>query len=118
MKKVFVGFLAIAAILQAPTQALASCGVASFYGHGDGFHGRRTANGETFNKWALTAASRTLPMGARIRVTDQKTGKSVVVRINDRGPYSGGRVLDLSYAAFSELRSPSQGVARVCYQRI
>lgn len=118
MKKAIAGLLAIAAILQSPGRAAASCGVASFYGHGDGFHGRRTASGERFNKWALTAASRTLPIGTRVRVTDQKTGRSVVVRINDRGPYSGGRVLDLSYAAFSKLRSPSQGLARVCYQKV
>lgn len=101
-----------------PTKANATCGVASFYGHNDGFHGRRTASGEQFNKWALTAASRILPLGTRIKVTDQRTGKSVIVRINDRGPYTGGRILDLSYGAFAKLRSPSSGLANVCYQRV
>ncbi|WP_147027178.1 septal ring lytic transglycosylase RlpA family protein [Methylobacterium oxalidis] len=72
-------------------------GVASWYG--PGFHGRRTANGERFNTRALTAAHRTLPFGTRVRVTNQTNGRSVVVRINDRGPYAGGRVIDLSSAS-------------------
>jgi len=72
-------------------------GVASCYG--PGFHGRRTANGEKFNNHALTAAHKTLPFGSRVRVTNEHTGRSVVVRINDRGPYAHGRVIDLSRAA-------------------
>ncbi|GEP05633.1 hypothetical protein MOX02_36710 [Methylobacterium oxalidis] len=71
--------------------------MASWYG--PGFHGRRTANGERFNTRALTAAHRTLPFGTRVRVTNQTNGRSVVVRINDRGPYAGGRVIDLSSAS-------------------
>src|SRR3954447_5354674 len=71
-------------------------GIASRYG--PGFHGRRTANGEKFNNHALTAAHKTLPFGSRVRVTNERTGRSVVVRINDRGP-SHGRVIDLSKAA-------------------
>jgi rare lipoprotein A len=66
---------------------------------GDGFHGRRTASGEVFNAYALTAAHKTLRFGTQLRVTNVRTGKSVVVRINDRGPYAHGRGLDLSYAA-------------------
>ena len=72
-------------------------GAASWYG--PGFHGKRTANGETFNTNALTAAHKTLPFGTEVRVTNERTGKSVVVRINDRGPYAHGRVIDLSKAA-------------------
>lgn len=72
-------------------------GKASWYG--PGFHGRRTASGETFNTHALTAAHRTLPFGTRVRVVNKKTGKSVVVRINDRGPFAHGRVIDLSRAS-------------------
>lgn len=72
-------------------------GRASWYG--PGFHGRRTASGETFNTNDLTAAHRTLPFGTRVRVVNKKTGKSVVVRINDRGPYAHGRVIDLSKAS-------------------
>ncbi|WP_262271150.1 MULTISPECIES: septal ring lytic transglycosylase RlpA family protein [Microvirga] len=72
-------------------------GRASWYG--PGFHGRRTASGETFNTNDLTAAHRTLPFGTRVRVVNRQTGKSVVVRINDRGPYAHGRVIDLSKAS-------------------
>ena len=67
--------------------------------YGPGFHGRRTASGETFNTNDLTAAHRTLPFGTRVRVVNKKTGRSVVVRINDRGPYAHGRVIDLSRAS-------------------
>ena len=72
-------------------------GVASWYG--PGFHGKKTANGERFNTHTLTAAHKTLPFGTKVRVTNETTGKSVVVRINDRGPYAHGRVIDLSKAA-------------------
>jgi rare lipoprotein A len=72
-------------------------GQASWYG--PGFHGKRTASGETFNTNALTAAHRTLPFGTRVKVVNKKTGRSVVVRINDRGPYAHGRVIDLSRAS-------------------
>lgn len=74
-----------------------SGGLASWYG--PGFSGHRTASGERFNTGALTAAHRFLPFGSRVRVTSRRTGRSVVVRINDRGPYVGGRVIDLSPAA-------------------
>jgi rare lipoprotein A len=76
-------------------------GVASWYG--PRFHGRRTANGETFNRYALTAAHKTLPLGTRVMVSNPRTGKTIEVRINDRGPYIGNRVLDLSEAAASAL---------------
>ncbi len=72
-------------------------GKASWYG--PGFHGRRTASGERFDTNELTAAHRTLPFGTRVRVVNKKTGQSVVVRINDRGPYAHGRVIDLSRAS-------------------
>lgn len=76
-------------------------GVASWYG--PGFHGRLTANGERFNQNELTAAHKTLPFGARVLVESPRTGKQVVVRINDRGPFVKGRVIDLSKAAAQEL---------------
>src|SRR3954463_13853003 len=72
-------------------------GEASWYG--PGFHGRQTATGERFNTNDLTAAHKTLPFGTKVRVTNERTGRSVVVRINDRGPYAHGRVIDLSKAA-------------------
>jgi len=93
----------------------ASCVGASYYGIGDGYHGQTTANGERFNTYAMTAAHRSLPFGTRLRVTHG--GRSVVVRINDRGPFVAGRDLDLSYAAFSALASPSRGHINVCYSR-
>ena len=87
---------------------------ASTYGGGDGFHGRKTANGERFNKNALTAAHKTLPFNSRVKVTNTKNGKSVTVRINDRGPYHGNRCLDLSTAAMSQIGG--DGVAQVKWQ--
>jgi len=81
----------------APAGKVIQSGRASWYG--PGFHGRRTASGETFNTNELTAAHRTLPFGTKVRVVNKKTGKSVVVRINDRGPYAHGRVIDLSKAS-------------------
>jgi rare lipoprotein A len=86
-------------------------GRASWYGKL--FHGRRTANGERFNMNALTAAHRTLPLGSYVRVTNPATNDSVVVRINDRGPYARGRVIDLSYAAARILHLQHVGTARV-----
>lgn len=76
-------------------------GIASYYGKR--FHGRTTANGERFNMRALTAAHKTLPFGTKVRVTNPRNGRSVVVRINDRGPYAGGRAIDLSRAAAEEI---------------
>src|SRR5882724_4074315 len=72
-------------------------GVASWYG--PGFHGRRTANGEVYDQYELTAAHPSLPLGSRVMVTSLTNGRTVEVRINDRGPFVGGRVVDLSYAA-------------------
>ncbi|HEX3635337.1 MAG TPA: septal ring lytic transglycosylase RlpA family protein [Paraburkholderia sp.] len=86
-------------------------GRASWYGRG--FHGRRTANGERYDMHAMTAAHRTLPLGSYVRVTNPATSRSVIVRINDRGPYARGRVIDLSMAAASALDMRRAGTARV-----
>ena len=83
--------------LTSPPRAPAISGRASWYG--PGFHGRRTASGEVFNTNSLTAAHKTLPFGTRVKVTSRATGRSVVVRINDRGPFVRGRVIDLSRAS-------------------
>jgi peptidoglycan lytic transglycosylase len=72
-------------------------GVASWYG--PGFHGRRTANGEVYDQYELTAAHQTLALGTRVMVTSATNGRSVEVRVNDRGPFVDGRIIDLSYAA-------------------
>lgn len=77
-------------------------GTATWYG--GRFHGRRTASGEAFNTYTLTAAHRTLPFGTWVRVTNLSNGRSVIVRINDRGPYTKGRILDMSRAAAQQIR--------------
>ncbi|MDH2381474.1 septal ring lytic transglycosylase RlpA family protein [Bradyrhizobium sp. CER78] len=87
---------------------LASQGVASFYSDE-----QETASGEKFNAHELTAAHPTLPFGTKLRVTDVKTGRSVTVRVNDRGPYVPGRILDVSYSAAQSLGMIGKGVANV-----
>ncbi|MEP5938701.1 MAG: septal ring lytic transglycosylase RlpA family protein [Erythrobacter sp.] len=86
-------------------------GRASFYGKR--FHGRMTANGELFNMNAMTAAHKTLPFGTMVRVTNARNGRSVVVRINDRGPFIRGRVIDLSRAAARKIGMIQSGHASV-----
>lgn len=85
-----------------------SNGIASFY-----TEGQQTANGERFDPYAMTAAHRTLPFGTRLRVTNIATGRSVMVRVNDRGPYIKGRVVDVSYSAAMALGMVQSGVASV-----
>lgn len=91
---------------------------ASFYGRGDGTDGGPTASGERFNSEAMTAAHKTLPLGTRIRVTNKSNGQSVVVRINDRGPYISGRCLDLSAGAFDAIGNTGAGTMTVTIQRV
>lgn len=86
-------------------------GLASFYA--DRYHGRRTASGERFDQQALTAAHRTLPFGTRVRVTRLDDGRHTVVRINDRGPFVRGRVIDLSRRAAQELGMETDGMVSV-----
>jgi rare lipoprotein A len=78
--------------------------------YGPGFHGRRTANGEIFDTNEMTMAHRSLAFGSRVRVTNLDNGRSIVVRVNDRGPYVGGRIADLSHAAASRLGFIEDGV--------
>jgi rare lipoprotein A (peptidoglycan hydrolase) len=85
--------------------------LASYYGHQ--FDGQPTASGETFDMLGMTAAHRSLPFGTRVRVTNLTNGRSATVRINDRGPFVKGRVLDLSYAAAERLRMVGSGVEPV-----
>lgn len=91
-------------------------GVASYYGKG--FHGRRAANGEIFNMNAMTAAHKSLPFGTRLQVTNVTNGRSVIVRIQDRGPYIRGRVLDLSYGAAKAIGMVQSGTAKIKYARL
>jgi rare lipoprotein A len=89
---------------------------ASWYG--PKYHGRLTASGEVFDMTKLTAAHRDLPFGARLKVTEPRSGRSVTVRVNDRGPFVPGIDLDLSWAAARGLGIERQGLAKVQYERL
>jgi rare lipoprotein A len=104
--------LASGLLVVASSEAFAQCGGASWYA----LHSR-TASGERMVPSALTAAHRSLPFGTKVRVTNQKNGRSVVVRINDRGPFVRGRFLDLSRGAARQLGFISSGKAKVCMER-
>lgn len=103
------------ALVMLPTGCASASGVqtgtASYY-H-DKFHGRKTASGAAYNKNAMTAAHKHLPLGTVVRVTDLNTGRSVEVLINDRGPFTKGRVIDLSRRAATELGMVGRGTAKV-----
>jgi rare lipoprotein A len=86
-------------------------GKASWYGKK--FHGRKTSNGEIYDMYAMTAAHKTLPMGVYVRVTNKQTGQKAVVRINDRGPFVAGRIIDLSYSAARQVGVVGPGTAPV-----
>ena len=88
-------------------------GVSSFYGLNDGFDGNLTANGEVYDKDGISAAHKTLPLNSLVKVTNLENGKSVTLRINDRGPYIKGRILDCSYGAAKKLDFVNQGTTEV-----
>jgi rare lipoprotein A len=92
----------------------AKTSVASFY-H-DKFNGRKTASGEIFSNSKMTAANRTLPFGTMLKVTNLRSGKSVIVEVNDRGPFHSSRALDLSKAAFDAIGSTKRGTMPVQYE--
>lgn len=120
-KNLFLALAALAAVVLlsscAPYQARRTplkyhaVGTASWYG--PGFHGRKTSSGERFDQQELTAAHRTLPFGSTIKVTNIDNGKTVVVRVNDRGPFIRGRIIDLSKAAAHHIGMLGTGTARV-----
>lgn len=116
MKKPFLTGLIMAALLMPPlsaAQAFAASqqGIASYYGQK--FHGRKTASGERYDHNAMTAAHRTAPFGSQLRVTNLVNGRSVIVRVNDRGPWTRGRVVDISGAAARQLGMTGRGLTRV-----
>jgi len=86
-------------------------GIASYY-H-DSLHGNKTASGQVYDKTRMSAAHKTLPLGSKVRVTDMRTGKAITVRVNDRGPFVKGRIIDLSRRAARELGMIQRGVAKV-----
>ena len=93
------------------TPVYEATGIASYYGRK--FHGRRTASGERFDMHAMTAAHPRLAFGTQVQVTRLKDGRSVTVRINDRGPFVNGRIIDLSYAAAKKIGMLADGLCRV-----
>jgi len=93
------------------TDSYYEVGIASWYG--PGFHGKRTASGEIYDMYGISAAHKTLPFGTIVKVVDLETQRSVVVRINDRGPFIEGRIIDLSYGAALELGMVRKGLAKV-----
>lgn len=106
-----LAFLLSPFALEATADADLGTGHASYYGNE--LAGRRTASGERFNPADMTAAHRTVAFGTRVRVTHLGNGREVVVRVNDRGPWGGGRIIDISYAAAKELGMHRSGTAKV-----
>jgi rare lipoprotein A len=94
-----------------PRRGKFQIGMASWYG--PGYHGNTSASGEIYNMYELTAAHKELPFGTYVRVTNLRNGKTVVVRINDRGPFKRGRIIDLSYAAARKIGMVREGSTRV-----
>ncbi len=117
-KIVLVAAALVTGLMTSVTGASAAdqCGGASWYG--PGFHGKKTASGQRFNENAMTAAHKTLPLGTVVKVTNQRTGKSIKVTINDRGPYAKGRIIDLSKAAAARLGTKDAGVGKVCVAKL
>lgn len=104
--------LAGLAVLALAVPAHGQCGLASWYG----YTGARTASGEPYDGSGMTAAHKTLPFGTRVRVTDQRRKRTVTVRINDRGPYIKGRIIDLSSEAATAFELKGRGLAHVCIE--
>ena len=111
MKKYLLIVLCCISILGYSQKKKSEVGMSSYYGKT--FHGRKTASGENFNMYALTAAHKRLPLQTLIKVTNLRNKKTVIVRVNDRGPYAKRRILDLSYAAAKEIGMVRKGTARV-----
>jgi rare lipoprotein A len=110
LKKIFHFSLLVSASFMPLAANARQCGVASWYG--PGLYGNQTANGEVFRPGTMTAAHPSLPFGSRVRVTNRDNGRSVVVRINDRGPFVGNRIIDLAQVPAQKLGF--SGLADVC----
>lgn len=108
--------LALAGSLALAAPAAAEEGIASFYG--GRLHGGPTASGERFDQNAMTAAHRRLPLGSRVKVTNLANGRTVTLRINDRGPFVRGRIIDVSRGAAGQLGFVARGLARVRVERL
>lgn len=102
----------VACLLTLSSHAFAECGYATHYGRGDGLNGHRTANGERLNIHAMTAAHRRRPFNTHVNVINMHNGRSVTVRINDRGPFVRGAIIDLTYGAARQIGALSK--TKVC----
>ncbi len=111
MRHFFAALCACALFVGGVAEAKTITGWASYYKSG-----KRTANGESFNPMGMTAAHRTLPFGTKVLVTNLRNGRTVVVRINDRGPFIKGRVIDLSLGAARIVRLNQSGIAKVKFE--
>jgi len=122
LKKLSLLTFGIATLSATPAMAY-NCSKASYYGtpsDGYGYVSGRliTASGERFVPSRMTTAHRYLPFGTKLKVVNQTNGKSVIVRVNDRGPFVGGRSLDLSFGAFSAIENTSRGTTTICYYQV
>ncbi|WDR07189.1 septal ring lytic transglycosylase RlpA family protein [Devosia rhodophyticola] len=116
-KKIFsTTAIAVTLLVATTVSSYAQCGGASWYG--PGFNGKKAASGQIFNENAMTAAHRSLPFGTKLKVVDQRTGKFVQVTINDRGPFHGNRIIDLSKAAATKLGFRNRGTTSVCLEKL
>lgn len=106
----------LSAVASITVNKFSQTGVASWYGRQ--FHGKKTASGDVFDQNGLTAAHRSLPLNCYIKVTNKSNGKSVVVKVNDRGPFSSSRVLDLSYGAAKQIGITNSGTGNVVIERV
>jgi rare lipoprotein A len=113
---VFMATLLVLPLTAMDASAMNQTGIASYYG--SKFHGRKTASGERFSNSAMTAAHRSAPFGSQLKVTNIANGRSVVVRVNDRGPFVRGRVVDVSAVAARQLGMTGRGLARVRVQSL
>ena len=111
--KPFIFSLLSLLLLASCSRYVTETGGASYYGKGDKYNGRKTANGETFDTYDYTAAHKTIPFNTTVWVTNLDNGKTTKVRINDRGPYARNRIIDLSYAAAKKIDMVRSGTARV-----
>lgn len=116
MKKLLLVILLLAPTTYTFSSFEYKTSLASWYGKP--FHGRKTASGEVYNMYDLTCAHKTLPLGTKLKVTNVKNNKSVILRVTDRGPFIKGRDLDLSYKAAQALGYGNTGVAKVTYKVI
>ncbi|MFW2176298.1 MULTISPECIES: septal ring lytic transglycosylase RlpA family protein [unclassified Moraxella] len=106
----------LSAVASNTVSKFSQTGVASWYGRQ--FHGKKTASGDVFDQNGLTAAHRSLPMNCYVKVTNKSNGKSVVVKVNDRGPFSSNRVMDLSYGAAKQIGLVNAGSGNVIIERV